>query len=131
MQKVTIYTNNTCPYCKQIKEKLNEKSIKFENNVTVENKEEWQKVINLTGLSTVPTIKIKENYFIPGRDFQSPDQMINIIENFEESNYSESKQTLERIKTLNFNINQAFRRLDQLLRKIETKINTDEHESTD
>ena len=57
--------------------------------------------------------------------------MINIIENFEESNYSESKQTLERIKTLNFNINQAFRRLDQLLRQIETKINTDEHESTD
>ena len=128
---IVVYTNNTCPYCKQIKEKLNEKGIEFKNNITVENKKEWQNVINLTGLSTVPTIKIKESYFIPGRDFQSPDQMINIIENFEESNYSESKQTLERIKTLNFNINQAFRRLDQLLRQIETKINTDEHESTD
>ena len=129
--KIEIYTNENCSYCKQIKEKLNDKGIEFKNNITVENKEEWQKVINLTGLSTVPTIKIKENYFIPGRDFQSPDQMINIIENFEESDYSESKQTLERIKTLNFNINQAFRRLDQLLRQIETKINTDEHKSTD
>ena len=37
-----------------------------------------------------------------------------------------------RIKTLNFHINTAFGRMDQLLRKIETKINTeDEHKSTD
>ena len=67
---IVVYTNNTCPYCKQIKEKLNEKGIEFKNNITVENKKEWQNVINLTGLSTVPTIKIKESYFIPGRDFQ-------------------------------------------------------------
>ena len=45
---------------------------------------------------------------------------------------SESKQALERIKTLNSNINTAFGRLDQLLRTIETKLNTekDEHKST-
>ena len=35
------------------------------------------------------------------------------------------------MKTFNYNINMAFGRLDQLLRQIETKINTDEHKSTD
>ena len=43
-----------------------------------------------------------------------------------------SPNGVERIKTLNFHINTAFGRMDQLLRKIETKINTeDEHKSTD
>jgi hypothetical protein len=34
--------------------------------------------------------------------------------------------TLEKIKTMNYNMGQAFGRLDQLLRQIETKINKDE-----
>ena len=34
------------------------------------------------------------------------------------------------LKTLNLNISMAFGRLDQLLRQIETKINKDEHKST-
>jgi hypothetical protein len=35
------------------------------------------------------------------------------------------KITLEKIKTMNYNMGQAFGRLDQLLRQIETKINKD------
>ena len=31
MKKIIIYTNETCPYCKQVKEKLTEEKIKFEN----------------------------------------------------------------------------------------------------
>ena len=45
---------------------------------------------------------------------------------FEKSNYSKEKITLERIKTLNYNINGAFSKLDQLLRKIETNTKKDE-----
>ena len=131
MDKIEIYTNETCPYCKQIKEELTKKDIKFEDKLTANFTEEWQGIVNLTGMPTIPTVKYKDEYFVPGRDFQNDQQLINMLETFESSNYNDSRKTLERIKTLNFNINTAFGRMDQLLRQIETKINKeDEHKST-
>ena len=132
MDKIEIYTNNTCPYCKQIKDELNKKNIKFEEKLTPDFTDEYQEIVNLTGIPTVPTIKYNNEYFIPGRDFQNAQQVINLLETFKVSQYDDSRRVLERIKTLNFHINTAFSRLDQLLRKIETKINIeeDEHKST-
>ena len=131
MDKIEIYTNETCPYCKQIKEELTKKDIEFEDKSTSEFTGEYQQIVNLTGMPTIPTIKYKDEYFVPGRDFQNAQQLVNILETFESSNYNDSRKTLERIKTLNFNINTAFGRMDQLLRQIETKINKEnEHKST-
>ena len=131
IEKLTIYTSNTCGYCKQLKDKLTFENIEFEEKITKDFKDEYQDIINLTGLTITPTIKYKGEYFLPGRDYGNPQQLINLLEAFKPSKYDDSRKTLERIKTLNFNINTAFNRLDQLLRKIETKINTDEHKSTD
>ena len=128
---ITIYTNSTCGYCKQLKDELTKNKIEFKEKLTSELTAEWQDVVNLTGLPTTPTIKYKEEYFVPGRDYQNPQQLTNLLETFEVSKYDDSRRVLERVKTLNFHINTAFGRLDQLLRKIETKINTDEHKSTD
>ena len=131
MNKIEIYTNETCPYCKQIKEELTKKNVEFENKLTSNFTEEYQEIVNLTGMPTVPTIKYNEEYFLPGSDFQNAQQLTNLLETFEVSKYDNSRRVLERIKTLNFHINTAFGRLDQLLRKIETKINKeDEHKST-
>ena len=131
MDKIEIYTNETCPYCKQIKQELTKKDIKFEDKLTADFTEEWQGIVNLTGLPTTPTIKYEGEYFVPGRDYQNPQQLINLLETFKPSQYDDSRRVLERIKTLNFHINTAFGRMDQLLRKIETKINIeDEHKST-
>jgi len=130
-EKITIYTNETCPYCKSIKEELTKADIEFENKFTNENEEEWQKIVNLTGMPTVPTIKYGDDFLVPQRDFGNPQNLINILNNESGSEYSYSRRTFEKMKTLNSNINMAFNRLDQLLRKIETKLNTkDEHKST-
>ena len=129
--KIEIYTNETCPYCKQIKEELTKNNIEFEDKLTSDFKDEYQSIVSLTGMPTVPTIKYANEYFLPGRDFQNPQQLTNLLETFEVSKYDDSRRVLERVKTLNFHINTAFGRLDQLLRKIETKINKeDEHKST-
>ena len=128
---ITIYTNSTCGYCKQLKDELNKNDIEFKEKLTSEFTVEWQDVVNLTGLPTTPTIKYKEEYFVPGRDYQNPQQLMNILETFPDSSHDYNKRTFERIKTLNYNMSVAFGRLDQLLRQIETKINTDEHKSTD
>ena len=59
--------------------------------------------------------------------------LINILKTFKDSPYDESRQILEKMKTLNFSINMAFGKLDQLLRQIENKLNTEENgnKSTD
>ena len=130
MDKIIIYTNNTCGHCKQIKEEFTKANLEFENKITSENESEWQEIVNLTGMGTVPTVIYNDEYFVPGRDFQNAKQLADRLKSFETPKHTQSQRTFERVKTLNYNINVAFGRLDQLLRQIETKINTDEHEST-
>ena len=132
MNKIIIYTNKTCPYCKAIKEEFNEENIKFEERIGEDWESEWQEVVSLTGMPTVPTIEYNNEYFVPGRDFGNPQQLINMLKNYTDSPYEQSKRTFERVKTLNYNMHQAFTRMDQLLRQIETKLNIkeDEHKST-
>ena len=122
MDKIIIYTQGTCGYCKTIKDELEKNNIEFENRIISEWKTEWDKITNLTGIPTTPTICYKDSYFIPARDFGNPQQLINILENFKKSEFSESRQVFEKIKTLNSNINTAFGRLDQLLKQVEQKI---------
>ena len=133
MEKIEIYTNKNCPYCKRIKEELLKNKINFNNIDTIENKNEWQDIVSLTSMPTVPTIKINKEYLVAGRDFGSPENLINIIKNYKDNNYDNSRLILEKIKTLNYYMSQAFQRTDQLLRQIENKLNIkeDEHKSTD
>jgi len=141
---ITIYTNETCPYCKAVKEELEKQNIKFLNRLTSEYPDDWNDIVSLTGIPTVPTIVHKgkgyvhmdheengrpiirtidtENIYVPGRDFPNAQALVNRLKSYVPSKYTESKQTLEKIKTLNYNINVAFSRVDQLLKQIETKI---------
>ena len=122
MQKITIYTAATCSYCKTLKEELEKNNIEFEDRITSEWKDEWHEIISLTGMPTTPTICYEDSYFIPARDFGNPQQLIQLLKNFKKSEFSESRQVFEKIKTLNYGINTAFGRLDQLLKTIEEKI---------
>ena len=130
--KIVIYTNEQCAYCKQIKEELNKSNINFEEKLTKDYLETWQNINSLTGMTIVPTVYYKNNYFVPVRDFQSPQHLISILNNFEESKFAIEKQAYEKLKTLNYNIMTAFQRTDQLLKQIESKLNIEEneHEST-
>jgi len=130
MNKIIVYTNETCPYCKQIKEELTKNNIKFENVLTSDEKDNWQAIVNLTGMPTVPTLNFNGTYLVPGRDFGNADNLIKLIQNYKESNFTIQEITLEKLKTLHYSISTAFNRTNQLLTQIETKINTDEHKST-
>ena len=131
MNKIEIYTNENCGYCKTLKEELTKKNIEFEEKSTADFTDEYQGVVDLTGIPTVPTIKYEGEYFVPGRDFQNANQIVDKLKLLKTPRYTQTQKTFERLKTLNYNMNLAFGKLDQLLRQIETKINTDEHKSTD
>ena len=122
-EKITIYTSKTCPYCNQIKDKLKESSIEFIEKDIVESKEEWTDVVSLTNNPITPTIKISNEFLLAGRDFQQPQQLIDIISNFKESTYDENRRILELLKTLNFNIFTAFQNVGNKLQQIENKLN--------
>ena len=131
-EKITIYTNETCPYCKTIKETLEKEKIKFTEKLTSEFTNEWSSISELTGLAQLPTLVFNKEYYIPGRDYFSPEHLISLIKNSKESKFDYSTRSFERIKTLNFNILNAFNKLDTTLRNIENKLNTEknEHKST-
>ena len=122
MSEIILYSNEQCPYCKQVKDRLDKENIKYINKFTKDYKKEWDNISNLTGIPQVPTIYFKNNYFVPGRDFGNEDHLINIINNFNTSSFSTERISLERIKTLNYSMNMAFGRLDQTLKQIEDKL---------
>ena len=127
-EKITIYTSKTCTYCDQVKVELAKHSIGFTEVDTVEYKDVWNSVISLTVTPITPTIEIDNEFLLPGRDFFSPHNLVGLILNFKESQYSESRRALELIKTLNYNTYTAFNKLSAVLQQIENKLNNEENE---
>ena len=127
-EKVTIYTSETCPYCKTIKEQLEKENIKFKEKLSSKFQKEMNEITDLTGLAQLPTLLFNNEYFVPGRDFFNPEHLINLIKNSKKSKFDYPIRSFERIKTLNFNILNAFNKLDATLRNIENKLNKEENE---
>ena len=112
---------------------MSKEKIQFEEKLTEDFKEEFQQIVNLTSINMTPIIEYKNEYFLPGRDYMNPKQLIEILKIFKKLNYDDCKITIERLKTLNYNIASAFSRLNQTIVNIENKLNIkqNEHESTD
>ena len=127
-KKITIYTSKTCNYCDQVKKSLAETSINFTEMDIIEHKDIWNNVKDLTVTPITPTIEINNEFLLPGRDFFNPQNLIDLISDFKESQYNENRRALELIKTLNYNVFTAFQRLDTTLKNIENKLNKEENE---
>ena len=132
MDKIEIYTSKDCDICTQTKDELIKNKIKFKEKNIDKFEEEFIQIVNFTSMPQTPTVYYKENYFVPARDFNNPQHLVGIIQNFKPCSLPNDIQIIEKIKTLNYNIGLAFSGTDKLLKQIESKlnINEDEHEST-
>ena len=87
MKNILVFTLNSCAHCQELKKKLTESSIPFEDVEITLNRRLWDYVISQTGYDLLPTIFIKDGddgsglIYTPGRDFQSNDDIIKIIRN--------------------------------------------------
>ena len=126
-KEITIYTNEACPYCKTIKEKLKEENINFVEKDVSKVTSEWNSISELMGIAQLPTLAFDKEYFAPGRDFWSPEHLVGIIKESKKSKFDYSIRSFERIKTLNFSISNAFQGLDRVLKNIENKLNIEEN----
>jgi hypothetical protein len=91
---------------------------KYKYKNTEDYKEEWQDIVNLTGMPTVPTIKYKGEFLVAGRDFGNPTNLIDIISNGFKSHefFSDSRITLEKIKTMNYQYGASLRKVGSIVK---------------
>jgi|21_taG_2_1085346.scaffolds.fasta_scaffold54392_2 glutaredoxin len=124
--EIIIYTSETCNHCLELKKQLKEKNVKYTEKPTEKYDQDWYREIDLTGLAILPTVVINNTRLIAGRDFQNPDQLVNIIDYINGSGYKEisfEEKTQESLKTINYNINMTLNRMFNQLKNIESKLN--------
>ena len=129
MKKATIYTSENCGYCTTIKDKFKENDLEFIEKERSEYINEWNIVSRLTGVPSFPTIEFNGDYYVPGRDYNAPEQIINHIKNWDENaelSVSNDVKLLEAFKTLTFTLNRSFSGLRQELQQIKTKLDGNE-----
>jgi glutaredoxin len=82
ISQIIVFTLNGCSHCKILKTKFKESSIPFTEIEITANQKIWDKVVEQTGHNVLPTVFIKIEgtdegpIFIPGKDFQNPDDLI-------------------------------------------------------
>ena len=122
LQEVIVYTQSTCNYCKQLKETFDSEGIKYVEKDHLKHENEWKIVSQLTGMGVFPTLFVNGNYISPRRDFQNPQQAINIIQILGDPNYNPDmsldgkvNKIIERQNTNGYNL---FMKLNALEQKI-------------
>ena len=82
---IVLFTLKGCDHCNDLKTRLNKLNIQYQEIEINQNKELWNQVVSQTGHNVLPTVFISENktdeglVYVPGRDYQSQDEIIEII----------------------------------------------------
>ena len=63
MEKVTVYTSNTCPYCTMAKDYLKDKEVAFEEKNVQTDKEARQELMAM-GYTGVPVICVDDQQIV-------------------------------------------------------------------
>ena len=128
LDKLVVYANENCKYCKILKDKLDSEKIKYTNIDTIKNEDKWRQVVDKTFIATVPTVLYKDTFFVAGRDFANAESLVKLINDFKGLDATDPRLVLERIRTLTYSMTMAFGRMDNILRNIESKLNIKENE---
>jgi len=75
--KVKVYSTPTCPYCKRVKEFLEENNVDFTDVDVSVNREAVQEMIDKSGQMGVPVIEIDDEIII-GFDKQKIKEVLNL-----------------------------------------------------
>ncbi|MBI1823758.1 MAG: glutaredoxin family protein [Nitrospirae bacterium] len=79
MEEVKIYTTSTCLYCRQAKEYMQKKGIKYTEYDVTKNQDALKEMVKISGARSVPVITACEEVMI-GFDPARLEQMISCIQ---------------------------------------------------
>jgi glutaredoxin-related protein len=122
-EKSEIYTAKNCKSCEEIIKQIKKENIKFEEKPIEKFKKDWDNVINTVHMNSTPIIWFKNTYFVFQRDFNHPNQVIEILKNYEKPNVDNIIAISERIKTLNFNLLNMVNGMYNVVKEINKKLN--------
>jgi glutaredoxin len=128
-KEIIVYTNKTCGFCNDTLKALDKANVEYVEKPLNENREEWGVVQLITGVPLFPTIKVGDRYWCPQRDWQRPEQLVQIlgyVDKLEDTD--DSVKLIEAFKTLTYSFNNGFNTLFQKIDELKNKI--DEHKST-
>jgi glutaredoxin len=79
--KVNVYSIPNCPYCKDLKEKLQSMDIKFTDvDVSLdENEALFNNIMEISGTDSVPCISVGKHLLAPSVNFNTIEQAVNIV----------------------------------------------------
>ena len=119
-KEIIIYTSKSCDYCKKMKEEFDKQGVSFVEKERDANNLEWQQIVQLTGVASFPTITVNNEYYVPGRDFNSSEQIVGYLKNYQpkEDNFSTDLRLLQGFKTMAYSMNQAMGRIIQQLNEL-------------
>ena len=122
--EVILYTKETCPYCINFIKLLEDEGIKFINKEIEQEgvREEFDKMVSLTGQGVFPTILTNNNYLIPNRDFQGMPEGIQMIKSIAHPSYENPPsdlKTIEMLKQINANIRNSFNSIQRSLAPVQ------------
>ncbi len=84
MNKVRLYGFETCPYCQELKGKLEKENIDFKYvDIDIEeNQEEVKKIMEIGKTDSVPIVLVNKTILSPDISFKSIDEAFNLIKKF-------------------------------------------------
>ena len=120
LREVILYTKETCPYCIDFLKMLDEEGIKYTNKEIEQEgiREEFNKMVSLTGQGVFPTILTNDNYLIPNRDFRSMPEGIEMIKSIAHPSYENppsNLKTIEMLKQMNADLRSSFESIQKEL----------------
>ena len=121
-KEIVMYTSQNCKYCASTKETFEKANLEYIEKDIKEYPDDWHVAVSTTGMPVTPAILYMGDYFLPARDFPNPEILVKILEDYK--SIDTNGLTMERLKTLNHNINQAFNAVDNRLKLIEESLNT-------
>jgi len=120
LREVILYTKETCPYCINFIKLLNDEGIKFINKEIEQEgvREEFDKMVSLTGQGVFPTILTNDNHLIPNRDFRSMPEGVEMIKSIAHPSYENppsNLKTIEMLKQMNADLRSSFESIQKEL----------------
>lgn len=81
---ITIYSVPECPYCNELKEIITKEGIEYRdvNVLLIENKEEYEQVVNKTQSDEVPIVKVGNQLLVPNISFTSITEAAELTKKF-------------------------------------------------
>tara|TARA_R110000765_G_scaffold301009_1_gene395540 strand:- start:36 stop:482 length:447 start_codon:yes stop_codon:yes gene_type:complete len=121
---IKVYSQKNCKYCDNIKTALKENNIEFEESDIGDVRDEWNKLTRVIGMALTPTIKFKDEVWVPSRDFRSPEELIKRIEYFKEFPLPEPTEDEKTEMLLNAfkNIGMSLQNINMTLGQMRTKL---------